>query len=308
MNTSPYNRKRSVGLPLLLSSGVKARLDVWAWLRLLRPTNSLPATGLVLLGAHLAGGWPWPRATWIAAGAMWAITSFGYITNDLHDVEADRVNKPDRPLPSGRIRQSSAYLAATALAMLAIGLASTIDGLAVLAAMLALLLLLLYNMHLKSTVLVGNALIAALSGMALGVGGYTVGRPWTLVEPGVLVSLFILAREVLKTIEDVAGDHKAGVRTVATEWGARRASQFFAGVVTCFAVLSLVPLYEGLTARQGARLSIPYLAVVMMIDAGLAYSALIVGRSPTPASARVGLRISKVGYALGLMALLAIGQ
>ncbi|MDW8098272.1 MAG: UbiA family prenyltransferase [Anaerolineae bacterium] len=270
----------------------------------MRPTNSLPATGLVLLGAYLASGWPWPRATWIAAGAMWAITSFGYVTNDLHDVEADRVNKPDRPLPSGRVRPSSARLAAAVLAGLAIGLASAIDGLAVSAAILALLLLVLYNVCLKSTVLLGNALVAILSGMALGVGSYTVGEPWALVWPGVLVSLFILAREILKTIEDVVGDRRAGVRTVATEWGVRCAGQLFAGVVMCFAVLSLAPLYGGLTVRRGAGLSIPYLTMVLVIDVGLAYSALVVGRAPTPANARVGLRISKVGYALGLLALL----
>ncbi len=304
MNTPSYRHERSTGLLRLWLSSVKARLDIWAWLRLLRPTNSLPATGLVLLGAHLASGWPWPRATWVAAGAMWAVTSFGYVTNDLHDVTADRVNKPDRPLPSGRVRLSSARVAAAALAGMAIGLASTIDGLAVLAAILALLLLVLYNVRLKSTVLIGNALIAALSGMALGVGGYTVGRPWALVWPGILVSLFILAREVLKTIEDVAGDRKAGVRTVATEWGAQRAGQIFAGLVTCFILLSLAPLDGGLATRRWTWFSAAYLAVVMVIDAGLAYSALVVGRSPTPANARVGLRISKVGYALGLVALL----
>jgi hypothetical protein len=36
----------------------------------------------------------------------------------------------------------------------------------------------------------------------------------------------------------------------------------------------------------------------------MVYSAILVGRSPSPANARVGLRISKVGYALGLIALL----
>jgi geranylgeranylglycerol-phosphate geranylgeranyltransferase len=304
MDTFLRKLKRSTALLWLLSLDKKVHLDIWAWLRLLRPTNSLPAAGLVLIGAHLANGWPWPWATWLAAGAMWAVTSFGYVTNDLHDIEADRVNKPDRPLPSGRVKRSSAHLVAAVLAGLAVGLASMIDKLAVLAAILVLFLLVLYNLRLKSTVLVGNMLIAILSGMALGVGGYTVSRPWVLVWPGILVSFFILAREVLKTIEDVAGDRRVGVRTVATEWGIQQAGRIFAGIVTCFVVLSLAPLYKGIMARQWLGFSVLYLTIVLIIDVGLAYSALMVGRSPTPANVRIGLRISKIGYVLGLVALL----
>ena len=272
-------------------------MDLWAWLRLLRPTNSLPAAGLVLLGAHLVGGWPWPRATWTAAGAMWAITSFGYVTNDLRDVAIDRVNKPDRPLPSGRIRCSAARVASIVLAALAVGLAGSIDALALLAACLALAALIGYNVRLKNTVLVGNALIALLSGAALGVGGYTMGQPWRLVWPGVLVTLFILAREVLKTIEDVEGDRRAGLRTIATAWGPRRAGRVFASLALGCAVISLA-------VRWIAEFSATYLIVIAVMDLGLVYSALLVARAPSPMNARVGLRISKVGYALGLIALL----
>ncbi len=272
-------------------------MDLWAWIRLLRPTNSFPAVGLVLLGAYLAAGWPWPRDTWMAAGAMWAITSFGYVTNDLCDVVVDRVNKPDRPLPSGRVRRSAAYAIAGLLAALAIGLAATIDWLAVLAACLTLVLLFVYNVRLKSTVLVGNSLVAILSGSALGVGSYTVGRPWAPVWPGVLVACFILAREVLKTIEDVVGDHRAGVRTIATAWGTRRAGRVFAALALVCVGLSLI-------AYRWAGFSPISLAFILSVDLGLIYSAWLVGRSPTPAHARVGLRLSKMGYALGLVALL----
>jgi len=228
---------------------------------------------------------------------MWAITSFGYVTNDLRDVAADRVNKPDRPLPSGRVGRSAACAAAVILAGLGVGLASTIDGLAVLAACLALSLLTVYNLRLKSTVLLGNGLVAALSGATLGVGSYTVGNPWAPLGPGVLVALFILAREVLKTIEDVAGDRSIGVRTVATVWGPQRAGWLFAALVLIWVVLSLI-------VYRWAGFSVAYLIVTAGVDGGLVYSAILVGRSPSPANARVGLRISKVGYALGLIALL----
>lgn len=37
--------------------------------------------------------------------------------------------------------------------------------------------------------------------------------------PGAAVGLLFGGREVLKTLYDVAGDKKTGVRTVATQWG-----------------------------------------------------------------------------------------
>ncbi|MCD6289898.1 MAG: geranylgeranylglycerol-phosphate geranylgeranyltransferase [Anaerolineae bacterium] len=272
-------------------------IRLWAWLRLLRPTNSIPAAALVLLGAHLACGWPLPRATWTAAGAMWAITSFGYVTNDIHDLAADRINKPDRPLPSGRVSLRAAHGAAMLLSIGAIGLASTIDSLAVIAACLALAMLMAYNIWLKSTVLLGNVLIAVLSGMALGVGGYTVGYPWRLAWPAAPITSFILAREVLKTIEDVEGDRQAGVQTISTRWGEHRASHIF--TVLAFGCAGITWL-----AYRFADLSTAYLVITSMIALGMVYSAIRVERSPTPASARVGLRLSKVSYALGLLALL----
>jgi geranylgeranylglycerol-phosphate geranylgeranyltransferase len=272
-------------------------MKIWAWLRLLRPSNSLAAVGLVLLGAHLAGGWPWPPATWIAAGAMWAITSFGYVSNDLHDAAADQLNKPGRPLPSGRVRRSSAQVAVILLALLALGLASRIDALSLAAACVALFLLLLYNTYLKSTVLLGNFLVAILSGLALGIGSYTVGRPWAMALPGALVSLFVLAREVLKTIEDVPGDRHTGVRTVATTWGPRTAAGIFAATIGSFVALALAATWVG-------HYSSAYLAVIVSVSIGLAYSARLVWHEPTPARARIGLRVSKACYALGLLALL----
>jgi len=272
-------------------------MDLWAWLRLLRLTNSLPATGLVLLGAHLTGGWPPSRATLLAASAMWAITSFGYVTNDLYDIEADRINKPDRPLPSGQISRRSACAVAAILAASAIALASLIDMLALTAACFAIATLMGYNAWLKRTVLIGNLIIATLSGATLFVGGYTVGQLRPLLWPSALVSLFILAREILKTIEDVPGDRRAGMRTIATAWGPRWAGRVFAGVIGGHIIVSVIAYWL-------AGFSPLYLALVAVMDIGLLYSALIVTRAPTPHNARVGLRISKVGYGLGLLALL----
>ncbi len=70
-------------------------------LRLVRLSNSLPAALLVFLGARLVHAVPYPPAVGQAAAAMWCITAFGYLSNDLSDRREDRINKPHRPLAMG---------------------------------------------------------------------------------------------------------------------------------------------------------------------------------------------------------------
>lgn len=76
-----------------------------AYIRLVRPSNSLAASALMLFGARLGStATPWssppPSAGW-AAVVMWFITAFGYVSNDLHDVAEDAINNPGRPLQRG---------------------------------------------------------------------------------------------------------------------------------------------------------------------------------------------------------------
>ncbi len=197
---------------------------LWATLRLMRLSNALPAAGLVLLGGRLARVSPLPAQVGLAAAAMGCITAYGYVSNDLSDLAEDRVNKPDRPLPSGAVERRTARRLAAFLALLGLLLAVGIGVAPALVALLALALLTQYNQGWKSTAGGGNLLIGGLAGGTLLVGGYAgSGMTGVLANalPGAVLFTFITARELLKTAEDVAGDRAAGKRTAATEHGSR---------------------------------------------------------------------------------------
>ncbi len=103
-----------------------------AWLRLLRPPNLPTVPGDPLAGFLLAGG----RPGWRAAAVMLAVLlvyAAGLIWNDVADVEIDRRERPERPLPSGAVAVGSARIVAALLA--AAGLAAAgLAGAAALAA------------------------------------------------------------------------------------------------------------------------------------------------------------------------------
>ncbi len=95
-------------------------------LRLIRPYYSVPfAAGLAVITAYLTAGVLEPVASRLiyAIGALFCIIAGGYALNDFCDVEADRINCPDRPLPSGDIAPQIALLFSSVLFIVGLSLA-----------------------------------------------------------------------------------------------------------------------------------------------------------------------------------------
>lgn len=193
-------------------------------LRLVRLSNSLPASMLVLLGAKLTQTPLLHNRLWLAMLAMWCITAFGYVSNDLTDRVEDQVNKPDRPLPTMLVTHRQALALAIALFGAALLVSSQLGWLPLLIALGVLALLLLYNWRLKGTGGLGNGVIAGLAASALLPGVVAVqGWQWApllqVLPAALALALFILAREIVKTLEDVVGDQIAGKQTIALRIG-----------------------------------------------------------------------------------------
>lgn len=224
---------------------------VLAYLRMVRLSNSLAASALVFVGARLVLPESqralaiFPQSVWQAAVAMWFVTAFGYVSNDLFDRKEDAINKPGRPLPRGTISPSATGWFVAILVLGAL-LCSSVMGIAEgAAALLSMLLLTLYNTHLKSTPGGGNLLIGALAGCTLFVGGVAArGISLALFRqvllPATMIAAFVTTREVLKTVEDVAGDRAVGKETVATRFGNRAAIHVVTALALATALLSLL--------------------------------------------------------------------
>ena len=85
-----------------------------------------PANCAITFASVLLGGWLGPHAIspalLLAALSASLIMAGGNALNDLCDIEADRINKPGRPLPSGRLPVWAARLQAVVLAALGLAL------------------------------------------------------------------------------------------------------------------------------------------------------------------------------------------
>jgi geranylgeranylglycerol-phosphate geranylgeranyltransferase len=275
-----------------------------AWLRLVRLSNSVPASLLVIVGAYSVHGLPLPASTWRAAAAMWFITAYGYVFNDLADIAEDRINRPNRPLPSGDVTQRQAQLLAAALLVVSLVLALSISPLALGVALLVALLLTLYPRRLKGAGGVGNGIVGLLAGLALVTGGVSAVGPdpmllSPLVLPALVLSSFISAREVLKTLEDAAGDRATGKATLTVRYGADGAAQVFRVLAVLTTFLGLLPVTQLAYSQR-------YLVLFAFGVAGpLLLAAIRLGSAPSPHTASRWLAITKASYFIGLAAILA---
>jgi geranylgeranylglycerol-phosphate geranylgeranyltransferase len=202
---------------------------VGPYLALWRVRACAAGAAAVFLGAYLATGAARPIGLLaVAAAGIGLVIGFANAVNDIVDRSADAIDKPHRPLPSGRVsvRSATAFAVATALAALAcsapLGLWAGIWMAVLIAVSVA------YSVALKGTVLVGNAFVAACAAVPLAYGAAVSGEATGTVWVGcALVFVFMFSYEVLKTAADLRGDAAAGVRTVATRWGSRGAGTVY---------------------------------------------------------------------------------
>ncbi|MFE7357107.1 UbiA family prenyltransferase, partial [Streptomyces sp. NPDC057543] len=89
-------------------------MTVRAWAELLRVSALFTVPGDALAGAAARGRRP-DRGTALAVGASLCLYEAGMALNDWADRDEDAIDRPHRPIPSGRIAPGAALAAAGAL-------------------------------------------------------------------------------------------------------------------------------------------------------------------------------------------------
>lgn len=208
--------------------------------KLSRPLTSLSGGLVVLLGGYVAGTGEWVKIG-LAFFTTLLVASSANAWNDYLDVEIDRINQPRRPLPAGIVSLRSARSYSFIMAGASLLVAAFINLPALLIVLFSNLLLFLYSLRLKSTVLMGNAIVALLSAMSAIFGGVAAGNAKPSLWLALIVAVAIMGREVLKTLADYEGDLRQRCRTIATVWGRRKARVVFFLLVAATLLVMLAP-------------------------------------------------------------------
>lgn len=208
--------------------------------KLARPLTTLTGALAVFLGGYVAGTGAWDKVL-LAALSVIFISASANAWNDYLDVEIDRINQPQRPLPSGMVSLRAAKTFSFIMAAISLALAAFINLPAFLLAATSTVILYVYSMRLKSTVLMGNATVALISGMSAVYGGLAAGNAIPSLWLFAVICVAIFGREVLKTLADYEGDLRQRCRTISTVWGRRPARIVFYVLVAATVIMMMVP-------------------------------------------------------------------
>ncbi|MEL4306354.1 geranylgeranylglycerol-phosphate geranylgeranyltransferase [Methanococcoides sp. LMO-2] len=189
------------------------------------------------------------------------VTGAGNGLNDYFDIDIDTVNKPSRPIPSGRISLRSALYFSLMLFGAGVAMAFLVNVLCGLIALLNSIVLILYAKSLKRTPFFGNASVGYLTGSTFLFGGAIFGMEGlqAVVILFLLATLATIAREIVKDIEDVEGDEKEGARTLPILMGSKKASYVAATFGLIAMLASPVPYLQSILNER-------YLFVVAIAD------------------------------------------
>jgi 4-hydroxybenzoate polyprenyltransferase len=215
-----------------------------SYLDLARPfTLVAPALGF-MSGALTAAGAA-PREAYASSllvapilGSLMAATlnAGNNALNQIYDLEIDRVNKPRRPLPSGRLTTAQAWRFTAVTYALSLVLAwlvtpGTRGGhecfWLVLAAVVCTFLYSVPPFRTKRLGIWANVTIAIPRGTLLKVAGWSSVKTIAGIEPwyiGAIFGLFLLGATTTKDFADMEGDRRGGCRTLPIQFGVRRAA------------------------------------------------------------------------------------
>jgi 4-hydroxybenzoate polyprenyltransferase len=154
--------------------------------------------------------------------------------NQIYDLDIDRVNKPKRPLPSGRLPLNDAWIFTIATYLVALALAWLVAPggrhecfWIVLAATAITVLYSAPPFRTKRLGIWANVTIAIPRGVLLKVAGWSAVKTMFGVEPwfiGAIFGLFLLGASTTKDFADMHGDARGGCRTLPIVYGVSRAA------------------------------------------------------------------------------------
>ena len=258
------------------------------FLRLMRPANIVTAIADILAGIIISGflaSSPYSLLpVFLLALATIGLYGGGVVFNDVFDTELDKIERPERPIPSGLISKQSAAILGLLLLLMAIVATSFVHkegliSLPVLFAVVIALAALVYDKWGKHHSLLGPINMGLCRGLNLLLGmsiiPASVTQYWWL---GIFPIIYIAAITMISRDEVHGGKKKTLyaaaffylVVLAAISWFAYRNGQllYAAGFILLFAIMIFLPLSKAIkdpvanNIRQSVKAGV--LAVILM--------------------------------------------
>jgi len=178
----------------------------------------------------------------------------GMIINDIYDIEIDKINRPERPIPSGRISLKQAKILFILTYSIGIGLAifhSVLFNLGFSNIILAVFFGFIgwiYAKWGKKSGFPGNIIVGVSFSIGLIYGAVlnNSGIPPYIYFFFLTSFSLLISREIIKGCEDIEGDKKEGVKTLAIQLGPKKATIFSLTFAILAVIFFILPLFTNI--------------------------------------------------------------
>ncbi|MFX1450789.1 MAG: geranylgeranylglycerol-phosphate geranylgeranyltransferase [Promethearchaeota archaeon] len=226
-----------------------------ASINIMRPINCIMGSLTVIIGLlNTRTGIPLNILIMnIVLGVLtyFAVAASGMIINDIYDLEIDKINRPNRPLPRGELSLAQAKI----LFILTFGigillsvihwLIFALSGLNVILVVFFGFIGWLYAAWGKKSGFYGNLMVAV---------SFSIGLIYGAVLNSITIPAYIyyffftsffllLSREIVKGCEDIEGDKEEGVKTLAIKIGIKKATIFSIIFEIMAIIFFILPLF-----------------------------------------------------------------
>ncbi len=203
-----------------------------------RPFTLVPPAIGIITGAYAGaaasgsqvGAYQLAAAT--VGAALLNVASNGL--NQICDLPIDRINKPQRPLPSGELSLAAARNLTAGTYIVSLLLAATVGAATFAVFAAGAILTVAYSappLRLRRHLVFSNATISLTRGLLLKAAGWSVSASLLSAEPWLLGSiffLFLLGAASTKDFSDIEGDRREGCITLPIKYGVVKSARLIA--------------------------------------------------------------------------------
>jgi geranylgeranylglycerol-phosphate geranylgeranyltransferase len=235
------------------------------------------------------------------------LAASGNTINDIYDIEIDKINRPERPIPRGSISLKQAKK----LYFLYLGIGIILSYLNTLIFSLTWIILVLvpffgfigwvYAKWGKKSGFLGNIIVGVSFSIGLVYGAYLNSE---IIPPYILyffITAFslLVAREIIKGCEDIEGDKNQGVKTLAIKIGIKASRNISVLFVLLAVVFFILPAFTNIL---NIFLFIIFM-VIGLIEVGYTIVLMFISDLKKEDLKKISLLL-KIGMLLGLIAFL----
>ena len=232
--------------------------------------------------------------------SVFLISASILVSNDYFDIETDKINAPDRPIPSNIVSLSEALSFSIFLLIAGLALSYYISIAALLFSIGLAVIGFLYNRIFKKYGLAGNLMVSFSVGMTFIFGGLSVGLPFNKIVLffAVIAALIDLGEEIAADSMDVKGDMLIDSNSIAIKYGKTAAIKLSVGIFFLILLLSLIPFILN-------WFPVIYLIPIGIMDTAIGYSSLRLLKAEGEGG-RKYIRNLYLGATLGLVVFLVM--